>query len=103
MNDAIVYQSDESTLRLCDLQGNHDRELFTSDKPLSIRLINADENAIYFEQDNALMKLALSGDAQPEVVAAAGDYNASYGCDIYNGILYTVDKNSKGICPLPLK
>ena len=58
---------------------------------------------MYFEQDNALMKLALSGDAQPEVVAAAGDYDASYGCDIYNGILYTVDKNCKEICPLPLK
>lgn len=102
-NNAIVYQSYEATLHLCDLQGNHDRELFTSDKPLSIRLINADENAIYFEQDNALMKLTLSGDAQPEVVTAAGDYDASYECDIYNGILYTVDKNSKEICPLPLK
>ena len=48
INDAIAYQSDESTLRLCDLQGNHDRELFTSDKPLSIRLITADENAHVF-------------------------------------------------------
>ena len=102
-NEAIIYQSDESTLRQCDLQGNDDRELYTSDKPLSIQLVNADDNVIYFEQAGALMKLPLSGDEEPVTVVAAEDYDASYGCDIACGILYTVDKNSKEIRCTSLK
>ena len=102
-NKAIVYQSDESTLRQCDLQGNNDRELYTSGEPLSIRLVNADDNAIYFEQAGALMKLPLSGGGEPVTVVAAEDYDASYGCDLAHGILYTVDKNSKEIRCTSLK
>ncbi len=102
-NKAIVYQSDESTLRQCDLQGNNDRELYTSGEPLSIRLVNEDDNAIYFEQAGALMKLPLSGGGEPVTVVAAEDYDASYGCDLAHGILYTVDKNSKEIRCTSLK
>lgn len=102
-NEAIVYLNDESTLRQCDLQGNDDRELYASGEPLSIRLVNADDNAIYFEQTGALMKLPLSGDGEPVTVVAAEDYDASYGCDIAYGILYPVDKNSKEIRRTSLK
>ena len=102
-NDVIVYQRDEATLRLCDLQGNDDRELYTSDEPLSIRLINADDNAIYFEQSGTLMKLTLSGDGEPVTVVVAEDYDTSYGCNITHGVLYTVDKNSKKIRCISLK